>query len=531
MPVDARPGEQSYAFSVEDPTSTQGKLMLRVSTTQDTGEDSRLRVSLNGKTLGATKLDKKRKSVAFDIQPGDLNTASNILTLSPDLSAQGTFSCPSLNAFNSGYSIGHTSRLTMSQAESSLVTNLAQLASTGSVFAKSESYIALPTQTRDYEAALSVIGQMAKSSGQGFTLADYTRGSNVAKDKHVLVIGPSHMVKEHLTGAPQALREAMSGESFTGQNLLQAEYGRSASLTGNNSAVKYAAAQSGAFKINHGGVAALYGSGNGHLTGVISATPGMSFSRASQNLIKPDHWKALQGGVARWTSSSIIMAQTAQSDDGIRKPDVKTRFKFPDFGVPALADYDVSLPEINWPEFDMPQVSLPTINWSNINWPKFKSAQPVAGMNPEISDSQLAPVVPRLKPVIQASTPKVKPGTLGLRGPFQFVEAKPKQVGLFPNLKPVTQAKWAAAKQWFKTKKDALVKKQKLNEVIIATDDLQESTRAVKTFLTDKLPAKGLVQIGDRTVSAYGLLLMIAFGLILLLMSLASPKSRLGGRH
>ena len=544
-PINARPGEQSYAFSVEDPTSTQGTLMLRVSTTQDTGEDSRLRVSLNGKTLGATKLDKKRKSVAFDIKPSDLNTVSNIVTLSPDLSAQSAFSCPSLNTYNSGYSISGGSRLTLSQAEDPSVTNLAQLASTGSLFAKSESYIALPTQTRDYQAALSVLGQMAKSSGQGFILADYTRGSNVAKDKHLLIIGPSHMVKDHLTGAPQALREAMSGQSSKGDNLLQAEYGRSASLTADKSAVKYAAAQSRAFKINRGGVAALYGSGEGHLTGVISATPGMSFSRASQNLIKPNHWKALQGGVARWTSSSIIMAQTAQSDDGIRKPVVKKPFQFPGFDIPGLESYDVYLPEINWPEFDMPQVSLPDINWAdinwpnidwkNINWPKFKFAQPETEIEAEISDSKISPAVPRLKPVIQTSKPKVKSASLGLRGPFQFTETKPKQIASFHDLMQATQAKWSATQQWFKAKKDALVESQKLNEVVTASDNLQDRTRpagqTLKSFLMDKLSAKGLVQFGERTVSVYGLILIIAFSLILLLMSLANPKSRLGGRH
>ena len=219
--------------------------MLRVSTTQDIGENSRLRVSLNGKTLGATKLDKKRKSVAFDIESIDLNTASNILTLSPDLSAQKAFSCPSINAYDPGYSIGHGSRLTMSKAEGSTVTNLAQLASTGGLFAQSESYIALPKQTRDFQAALSVLGQLAKASGHGLTLADYSRTSNVAKDKHVLIIGPSHMVKDHLTGAPQAFREAMSGLSSSGQNLLQAKFGQSAGLKNDKSALKYAAAQSG----------------------------------------------------------------------------------------------------------------------------------------------------------------------------------------------------------------------------------------------------------------------------------------------
>lgn len=554
---DMKSGEKSYQFSLNDPISTNGELMLRVATTRDIAEESRLRVSLNGKTLGATKLDKKRKSVAFDIQPHDLKADSNILTVSPDFAAKSAFTCPSFSAYNSGFSIGKGSRLTLAETAPTPLTSLEQLTSTGGLFAQSESYIALPKQTGDFQAALGILGRMAKASGQGFTLADYSRTSNLAKDKHVLIIGPSHMTKDHLTGAPKAFRAALSGRSSTGQNLLQANYGQSASLGDGEAALKYAAAQSSSHKINGGGVAALYNSGDGRLIGVISATPGTSFSRASQNLVKPSHWNALQGGVARWTSSSVMMAQTAQSDAGISRPKTQTGFEFPDFGIPALEKYDFYLPEFEWPEFDMPEFDLPTVSLPEFKWPSFSlpkakpELQPVnlpRGQSiskfetPELGPIQTAQVeqkgwgiTPRLKPALKPISTKPASTTGGLRGSFQFANDTQSKFGSFQDIRRDVKAKWSATKQWFKTKKDALIENRALEEVAISADRLQDQAkpagRSIKAAIADKLPGKGLVQLGDRTVSVYGLILILAFGLVLLLMSLASPASRLGGRH
>ena len=395
----------------------------------------------------------------------------------------------------------------------------------------------MPKQTRDFQAALSVLGQLAKASGHGLTLADYSRTSNVAKDKHVLIIGPSHMVKDHLTGAPQAFREAMSGLSSSGQNLLQAKFGQSAGLKNDKSALKYAAAQSGSFKISRGGVAALYGAGDGRLIGVISATPRTSFSVTSQNLIKPDHWKSLQGGVARWTASSIIMTQTAQSDIGIQKPEIKTQFEWPDFNLSFLENYDFYLPEFNWPEINWPEPDMPTVNLPEFIWPKFNIGQPRTQNKVELIDpvKSVENIVPRLKPIVKAGPSQAGSASTGLRGPFQYAENTPKHVGSFHGLKRNTQAKWRATQQWFNAKKTALIESRSLNEVTKTKENLGNQTkpasRTLKSVILDKLPAKGLVQIGERNVSIYGLILIFALSLVLLLMSLTSPKSRLGGRH
>lgn len=554
--ADATSGILTYKFAVSDPVATGGEVLLRLSTTDDMAKTSRLRVTLNGSTLGAAKLDKKRKSVAFGIKPGALNATSNILKLTPDLDAKPGYSCPTVNAFNPGFSIGDGSRLTMASTTPSPVTELSQLTSTGGLFAQSESYIALPRGTRDYQASLRILGRMAKTAGHGLTYADYTRKPIAARDKHVLVIGPSDMVKNHLTGAPKAFREALSGQSSTGDNLLQASYERSASFGSDDTALKYAAAQSAPRKIRLGGIATLYSAGNGKLTGVISAAPGSSFIKASQSLVQKSHWNALQGGVARWTSSSVVMTQTAQSDAGINKPKTQDGFKFPDLGLSRIDDLDLHWPDINWPEFDMPQVGLP-----NIKWPSFKSAETAAPQTPitqpatlpvnikrsasasKIKTAEFKKIEPAKKIVKVADvTPRLKPSfkqpvksVVGLRGPFKFSIEKQKPIGSFQDIRRETKEKWSATKRWVKAKTKRVSDMKAIDDMALATDRLQDQVkpagRTMKATLKDKMPGKGLVQLGDRTVSAYGLILMLAFGLVLLLMSLSSPKSRLGGRH
>jgi hypothetical protein len=82
---------------------------------------------------------------------------------------------------------------------------------------------------------------------------------------------------------------------------------------------------------------------------------------------------------------------------------------------------------------------------------------------------------------------------------------------------------------------EAVTEFKTLEDIARATDRFQDRVkpagRGMKSTLMDKLPGKGLVQFGDRTFSVYGLILIMAFGLVLLLMSVASPTSRLGGRH
>lgn len=553
VPTTIGAGAQSYKFGALDPAVSSGEIRLHLTTTDNVSDKSRLSVALNGKVLGAAKLNKKRKTVAFEIKPGTLNSTSNILNIVPELSAERNFTCETADSQTPEFFIGERSRLTLNESTPSPVTELSRLTSTGGLFAKTESYIALPKKTRDYQAALRILGRMAKSAGHGLTLADYTRDANVARDKHVLIIGPSEMTKSHLTGAPKAFRDALSGSSSSGDNLLQANFENFASAGTGNSAIKYAASKTGPRRISYGGVAALYGSGNGNLTGIISTTPGQSFVQSSSNLVKESHWNALQGGVARWTSSTVVMTQTAQSDAGITVPITKKGFELPDIGVDLLdfewTDFEwpeFEWPEIEWPEFDMPQVSLP--EW---NWPTFKSEKTIEAASPIIerevhvppanavklrAKSQIVPAIPAEPAKLAEVKPRLKPlvkTKISLRGPFQYNAEKPTQIGSFEDFRNSAKVKWFDSKRWFKAKMNSFKNLKAFDEIAQATDRLQDRVtpagRSTKVSLKRK--GVGLIQIGERTVSVYGMLLIMAFAIVLLMMSLARPSSRLGGRH
>jgi len=74
-----------------------------------------------------------------------------------------------------------------------------------------------------------------------------------------------------------------------------------------------------------------------------------------------------------------------------------------------------------------------------------------------------------------------------------------------------------------------------MGDLEAATDSLQDRLspvgQSIKSSVKAKLPGIGLLHFGDRTFSVFGLILMMSFALVLLLMSLANPTSRLGGRH
>jgi len=548
-------GSQSYRFSVTDPVATGGELLLRLATTDDVAKSSRLRVALNGEILGAAKLDRKRKSVIFDIEPGKMNATSNVLSILPELNANPGYSCPSLEAGRPSFTIGHGSRLKLTSGTPSPVTELSRLTSTGGIFATTESYIVLPRSTRDFQASLRILGRMAKSAGQGFTQADYTREDNLGSDKHVLVIGPSKVVRPYLSTAPKALREAMQGKVGSGDNLLKANIERFASSGANDFAVRFAATQTKSRKVNRGGVAGLYGSGHGKLMGVISSAPGESFVRTVDQIIQPAHWNALQGGVARWNKTSVLMTQTAQAAPNIKLPKPKKALDLQKFEFP-----DMNFSEISWPDFDVPQVSWSDIDWPKINRSKRNETRTVAVVENVITEPVVKPVAKKdiYAPVQPAATapefrhkpapvkmaeiaPRLKPVSSRpvklssqLRGKFEFDSTASRQ-GSFQDLRRVTKQKWVATKHWLKAKTKGASELKAVETLSTATDRLQDQVkpagRSMRDTLKDKLPGKGLVQIGDRTVSVFGLMLMLAFGLVLILMSLASPKSRLGGRH
>jgi len=98
-----------------------------------------------------------------------------------------------------------------------------------------------------------------------------------------------------------------------------------------------------------------------------------------------------------------------------------------------------------------------------------------------------------------------------------------------------TKAKLSDTRQWMKdtARQQDIENPIKVLEVKIdrLQDRVKPAGRNLKTSLQNNIPGKSLLAKGDRRFTVFGFLLMAAFGTVVLLMSLSSPVSRLGGRH
>lgn len=105
----------------------------------------------------------------------------------------------------------------------------------------------------------------------------------------------------------------------------------------------------------------------------------------------------------------------------------------------------------------------------------------------------------------------------------------------FDVLRQDAKVKIGETQDWVKDKTPVEAIAGSIQTLEIKVDRLQDQVkpagRSIKATIKNKFPGKGLIQLGDRKVSVYGLMLMMAFGIVLFLMSAANPASRLGGRH
>ena len=527
-------GVKTYRFDVTDPAATKGELLLRLSSSEEVAETSRLRVALNGNVLGAAKLDKRRKSVVFDIPAGKLNASSNLLSLLPELDAKVGYSCPTVKDARPNFMIGNGSKLILKSKGASPASELSSFAATAGVFADQESYIALPNTNVQYEASLRVLARIAKSAGQGLTEADYTRKNQISSDRHVLVIGPANMQKKllgNMPSAPKTLKDALKGHAVSGDNLLNASIERFASAGANDFAIQYAANNAGPRKISGGGVAALYGNGSGQMIGVISSSSSGHFPTAANRLVESGHWNALRGSVSRWNKTSVLMTQTAQPVSGVSLPSFGQGwggFTLPTFDMPDWEFPQVSLPDFKWPNFKRsapveirPETALPTLRKAPIQTISMEAPT----RNSSVSAAQKTQ---------QISSP-AKP-----RDGFKFVKPelpkiKAPRFSSFHDIRREVKVKWRAVSHWSQKKIDGLMNMRTLKNVERRIDRMQNRVKpsgqkAGQSFL-DKLPGQGAVRFADKSYSVFGILLILSFIGVVILMSLASPSSRLGGRH
>jgi len=94
----------------------------------------------------------------------------------------------------------------------------------------------------------------------------------------------------------------------------------------------------------------------GNVLGVITNTPGRSFSSVAGQLIQPKAWNKLEGSVARWDNSKVLMAQTAMSVPGFIGATPK----------PSKLS-SLNLPEISWEKFSLPKFDREAFEFGEID--------------------------------------------------------------------------------------------------------------------------------------------------------------------
>ena len=393
------PKPQTLTFNVSDPIASTGEILLRIASDNTVSDNSRVSVDLNGKSLGFTTLNKSRKSVAFKIPAGTLQGADNQLSITPSLEMSGALGC-NFTQQAPGFYLGDGSKIKIETPTASPAAELSKLMATGAPFSiehGSDSVVMLPAaSSRDYNASLKILAKLAKSSGYGWTQADFMRSTNldaIASDKNVLVIGPSANIEKTISnGGPKGLSSALKGQALNGVGRV-ASIDRFAANDKDTTLRLYARRQAEAARIRNGGVAAIYPSpqGGGKVMGVITNVPGRSFSSVASELIQPQTWNAVEGSVARWNGSKVIMAQTAMAVPGFigsaPEPSKLDRFK---------------LPEFNLPKFDKGAFEFGEIDMSSVR-SKFESfklgaASLLTGKTVDQTTDKV--VSPRIKPIV-----------------------------------------------------------------------------------------------------------------------------------
>ena len=398
------PKPQTITFDVSDPMTSTGEVLLRIATNKSVADSSRVSVNLNGKSLGYAALNKSRKSVAFKIPAGTLQGTDNALSITPELNMKNLSGC-NFTQDLPGFYLGEGSKLKIETPSMSPVAELSKMTATGAPFSlekAANTVVMLPaSSSRDYNASLKVMAKLAKSSGYGWTEANYLRSSNleaIGTDKNVLVIGPSASLNRAIKdGAPKGLTSALKGQSLNGTSRI-ASIDRFAANNEQATMRLYAERQALAGRIRNGGVAALYPSplGENKVMGIITNVPGRSFSTVAGQLIKPKAWNAMEGSVARWDNSKVVMAQTAMAVPGFigvtPEPSKLGSFKLPSF---------------EWPKFDTEAFEFGEIDMSTVR-AKFENLK-ISG-TALLSGAKTEKVItPKLKPAVKITpVPKLR---------------------------------------------------------------------------------------------------------------------------
>ena len=405
------PRPKKITFNVNDPMASTGEVLLRLASDKSVSAHSRVSVDLNGKSLGFTSLDKARKSVAFKIPAGTLQGNDNVLSITPELEMGKLSGCNFVQQ-GPGFYLGNGSKLKIETTEPSLVAELSSLTANGGPFSiekAANTAVILPaSSSRDYNASLKIMAKLAKASGHGWTEANYLRSTNlnaIGADKNVLIIGPSSSLNSTIrNAAPKGLKSALKGQSLSGTGRI-ASIDRFAANDEATTLQLYAERQASAGRIRGGGVAALFPSpiGQSHVMGVITNTPGRSFSSVAGQLIAPNAWHNIEGSVARWDNSNVLMAQTAMAIPGFvgatPKQNIMSDLKWPDIKWPKVSALKIDKEAFEFGEIDTSSIRQ--------KWDNFKANSAAFLTRSKASPKTDNITAPKLKAKI-TSAPKLR---------------------------------------------------------------------------------------------------------------------------
>lgn len=362
------PSNVSLRFDVEDPLASRGDILLRLAAPKAVAQaENILTLSLNGKSIGQTSLDKRNKSVAFQIPQGSLQGQDNVLKVTSDIETENLNGCLGQSYSQNSPTFSKHSRITLTSETETPLSDLSRLTATGAPFSDTngkETLLVLPKNTADYQAALGLLAKLAAKQGIGWSEAevtrDYARVEALARQRNVLFILPAEEIPQKAkSSAPKSFLSALTGKSQDGENLLTAEAERYASAASLGGGFVFKTALRN--RIENGGVAALYASPYqfDKIAGVITNVPGDSFGSALENLSQPTHWNRLEGSVARWNDKTVLMTELSSP--------------LPEF-VRSVRPAPSSGYQLDWPEIDFAAVSfvLPDLEMPSMNWTELK---------------------------------------------------------------------------------------------------------------------------------------------------------------
>jgi hypothetical protein len=362
------PSNVSLRFDVEGPLASGGDILLRHAAPKAVAHaENTLTLSLNGKFIGQTSLDKRNKSVAFQIPQGALQGQDNVLKVTSDIETENLNGCLGQSYTQNSPTFGKHSRITLTSETETPLSDLSRLTATGAPFSDAngkETLLVLPKNNADYQAALGLLAKLAAKQGAGWSEAEFTRDhtqvETLALQRNVLFILPAEDIPQKAkSAAPKSFLSALTGKSQDGENLLTTEAERYASVASLGGSFAFKNAQHN--RIANGGVAALYASPYqfDKIAGVITNVPGDSFGSALENLSQPRHWNQLEGSVARWNDKTVLMTELS--------------LPLPEF-VRSIRPAPSTGYQLDWPEIDFAAVSfaLPDLKWPSVNWGELK---------------------------------------------------------------------------------------------------------------------------------------------------------------